>query len=58
MLWSFKYNGNGHHGYHNKNRAVKGLKDSIYKYTYIGLYIYIRSEKCLTLGHYNLFKSY
>ena len=26
MLWSFKYNGNGHHGYHNKNRAVKGLK--------------------------------
>ena len=27
MLWSFKYNGNGHHGYHNKNRAVKGLKE-------------------------------
>ena len=27
MLWSFKYNGNGHHGYHNKNRAVKGLID-------------------------------
>ena len=25
MLWSFKFNGNGHHGYHNKNRAVKGL---------------------------------
>ena len=27
MLWSFKYNGNGHHGYRNKNRAVKGLTD-------------------------------
>ena len=26
MVWSFKYNGNGHHGYHNKNRAVKGLR--------------------------------
>ena len=26
MLWSFKYNGNDHQGYHNKNRAVKGLK--------------------------------
>ena len=25
MLWSFKHNGNGHHGYCNKNRAVKGL---------------------------------
>ena len=24
-MLSFKYNGNGHHGYHNKNRAVKGL---------------------------------
>ena len=26
MLWYFKYDGYGHHGYHNKNRAVKGLK--------------------------------
>ena len=26
MLWSFKYNGNGPHGYHNKNKAVKGLR--------------------------------
>ena len=25
MLWSFEFNGNGHHGYHNRNRAVKGL---------------------------------
>ena len=26
MLWSFKCNGNCNQGYHNKNRAVKGLK--------------------------------
>ena len=24
MLWSFKYNGNGHHGYCNKKGQLKG----------------------------------
>ena len=55
MLWSFKYDGNGHHGYHNKNRAAKGLISE--KAICLILYVTIKCNKICLKSWINIFLS-